>query len=317
MKAPITARRDDRNARPLVTPEGVVLILRLAGVEQRLWAFLIDLAIMVALIVALTIALLVSAGVSLFGHANPGIVLQVVGALWLLGFFVLRNLWFILFESGRRRATPGKRLLGLCVAARDGNRLTIDAVVARNLLRELEFFLPLSFIGYQVSEGEGGAWTALAGIGWTIGFALLPLFTRDRLRVGDLLAGTWVLRTPRRRLGIDVVGRSEDAAARSFVFTEAQLAVYGVYELQTLADVLRRSEVNPMRRQPDDPVIAVAASIRRKIGYTGGDDFAFLDAYYAALLARLERQALLGQRRQDKNDLQVSEAYGATRVSRR
>ncbi len=308
MTAALTARRANGNARPLVTPEGVVLMLQLAGVEQRLWAFLIDLGIMTALIVALTIALLVVAGMSLFGHADPGIVLQIVGALWLLGFFVLRSLWFILFESGRRRATPGKRLLGLCVAARDGNRLTIDAVVARNLLRELEFFLPLSFIGFQASEGEASAWTALAGIGWSIGFALLPLFTRDRLRVGDLLAGTWVLRTPRRRLGIDVVARSA-VAARSLVFTDAQLAVYGVYELQTLADVLRRSEVSPMRRQPDDPVIAVAASIRRKIGYTSGDDFAFLDAYYAALLARLERQALLGQRRRDKNDHSVGKAY--------
>ena len=35
-------------------------------------------------------------------------------------------------------------------------------------------------------------WTALAGLTWSLGFAMLPLFNRDRLRAGDLVAGTWV-----------------------------------------------------------------------------------------------------------------------------
>ena len=247
-------RRDDSDTRPLVTPEGVVLMLELAGTGQRLWAFLIDLAIITALLVALTIVALLLAGVTLFARGSTD-ALQIVGVIWLLGAFCLRSLWFVVFESGRRTATPGKRILGLCVAARDGNRLTIDAVVARNLVRELEFFLPLSFLAYQAGSGQASAWTAVAGIGWSMGFAMLPLFNRDRLRVGDLLAGTWVL---------------------------------------------RRSEANQMRRRADDPVIAVAASIRRRINFTGGDDFAFLSAYYAALLARLERQTLLGKRRRDK-----------------
>src|SRR3546814_5288321 len=43
-----------------------------------------------------------------------------VAILWLLGFFVLRNGWFTLFEMGGRGATPGKRLMGLRVVARDG-----------------------------------------------------------------------------------------------------------------------------------------------------------------------------------------------------
>jgi uncharacterized RDD family membrane protein YckC len=298
----VSGRRGDDDARALVTPEGIVLTLQLAGSGQRLWAFVLDLAMMTALLVAVTIAALVVAGslaLTLPGGGSAGF--QIVGVIWLLVAFVLRNLWFVVFEAGRRTATPGKRIVGLRVAARDGDALTIDAVVARNLVRELEFFLPLSFLMYQAGTGAASAWTALAGIGWTIGFALLPLFNRDRLRVGDLLAGTWVLCAPRRRLGADVALRG--GAAAGFVFTDAQLAAYGVFELQTLEDVLRRSEVNPMRRPPDDPVIAVAASIRRKIGFTGGDDFAFLNAYYAALLTRLERQTLFGKTRRDKYDL--------------
>ncbi|UAJ09757.1 RDD family protein [Glacieibacterium megasporae] len=298
----MSVRRADDDARALVTPEGVVLTLQLAGTGQRLWAFVLDLAMMTGMLVALTIAALVLAGsLALTLPGGGSVMFQIVGVIWLLAAFVLRNLWFVLFEAGRRTATPGKRIVGLRVAARDGDRLTIDALVARNLVRELEFFLPLSFLAYQAGAGQASAWTALAGIGWTIGFAVLPLFNHDRLRVGDILAGTWVLRAPRRRLGVDVAERG--AATAGLIFTDAQLAAYGVFELQTLEDVLRRSEVNPMRRRPDDPVIAVAASIRRKIGFKGGDDFAFLTAYYAALLVRLERQNLFGKTRRDKHEM--------------
>jgi hypothetical protein len=57
-----------------------------------------------------------------------------------------------------------------------------------------------------------------------------------------------------------------------------------------------------MRRPVDDTVTIVAATIRIKIGYAGGDDYAFLAAYYATLRARLERGLLFGRRRRDKRD---------------
>ena len=289
-------RRGDGAMRPLVTPEGVVLHLRLASGGQRTWAFVLDLAIMVAVLVALTIGGFLTLGVIGLDR------FEVVTVIWLLGFFVLRNLWFVVFEAGRRTATPGKRLLGIRVATRDGGRLTADAVVARNMLRELEFFLPLSFLFYKTGTGAIDAATALAGLGWSLVFLLFPLFNRDRLRIGDLVAGTWVLRTPKRRLGVDIAERSAVVDQRGFAFTEAQLAAYGEFELQTLEGVLRRSEPNPMRRDLDDPVTLVAASIRARIGFAGGDDYAFLAAYYAALRGRLERGLLFGRRRLSKLD---------------
>lgn len=291
--------------RQLVTPEGVALTLGLARGGQRLWAFLLDLAIMMALLAALTLVALFVAGLVLAvvdSEAKLGS-LQITGVIWLLGFFVLRNCWFILFESGRRTATPGKRLMKIRVAARDGSRLTVDAVVARNLMRELEFFLPLSFLGYQASEGAAGAWVALAGLGWSLVFAMFPLFNRDRLRAGDLIAGTWVLKNPQRRLGQDIGERAAVVDQTGFRFSDAQLDAYGVFELQTLEDVLRRGQPNPMRRATDDPIVLVAGAIRTKIGYRGGDDYAFLAAYYAAVRVRLERGLLMGRRRRDKADV--------------
>ena len=290
--------------RALVTPEGVALTLELARGGQRFQAFMLDLMMIAGLLVLLTVACLFLAGVLLgaLGSKTPVESLEIVGVIWFLVSFVLRNGWFILFESGRRTATPGKRIMGIRVAARDGSRLSVDAVVARNLTRELEFFLPLSFLGYQAGEG-GSGWTALAGLAWSLVFALFPLFNRDRLRVGDLIAGTWVLKTPRRVLGQDIAERSAAADQSGFAFTDAQLAAYGVFELQTLEDVLRRGTPNAMRRPADDPVTVAADAIRGKIGYRGGDDYAFLAAYYAAVRARLERGLLLGRRRRDKRDV--------------
>ena len=93
---------------------------------------------------------------------------------------------------------------GLRVVARSGERLTADRVIARNLMREIEFYLPLSFVFGDLASGQASWQMALGGLGWTVIFVLFPLFNRDRMRVGDLLAGTWVVRAPKRDLQGDV-----------------------------------------------------------------------------------------------------------------
>ena len=279
--------------RVLVTPEGVALHLQLPLVGERIGAFLTDLALIVAALIAMTVV------VALVAWATGGRGGEAYVVIWLLGAFVLRSFWFAGFEAGPRGATPGKRRFGLRVAARDGRRLSADAVIARNLLRELEFFLPLSSLAYVAHDGAADAATAVLALGWTLGFALFPLFNRDRLRVGDLVAGTWVVRAPRAALLDD----ASLAARTALDFTEAQLDAYGVFELQTLEDVLRRATPGAMRRLPGDPVVVVAAAVRTRIGWTGReDDHAFLTAYYNAIRARLERQLLFGRRRRDKSD---------------
>lgn len=282
--------------RELVTPEGVDLRLRLAEASERAAAFLLDAAIMVVILILLTV---VAIG-AVIGAGGKGATPQIIMVIWLLGFFLLRNAYFILFELGTKAATPGKRALGLRVAARNGGRLTADAIFARNAMRELEVFLPLSFLVSQASQV--GAWLNLLGIVWCSIFVFFPLFNRDRLRVGDLVAGTWVVKSPRRALMADVAetafaSKAAFAAQGNFDFSQAQLDAYGAKELQVLEEVLRRTEVRT--------ITAVAARIRGKIGWTRGpieSDYAFLDAYYLALRARLETRLLFGRRRRDKFD---------------
>lgn len=278
-------REEAKRRRTLVTPEGVDLSLMLADAWQRIAAFFVDLLVMGAMLFGLA---LVCSFLALTGKDMATIVA-------LLGFFLLRSFYFVLLEMGPRAATFGKRASGLRVVARSGERLTADRVIARNMMREVEFYLPLTFLSYNLAADGADAVTALIGLGWTGLFLLFPLFNRDRMRVGDLLAGTWVVRAPRRTLRGEVGGTLWEGVA-DHRFTEAQLDVYGVFELQTLEKVLRDA--------PPDAVANVAATIRRKIGHAddGGPDYPFLSAYYNAARARMERGLLFGRRRADKYD---------------
>jgi uncharacterized RDD family membrane protein YckC len=246
---------------------------------------------MVAALVGLSLA---SVAIGWGGRGQAAIV------IWVIGFFLLRNLYWAYFELTPRAATPAKRLLGLRVAARDGGRLGADAILARNLLREIELFLPITIVALQPLRGN--LLLILLGLGWTGIFMFFPLFNRDRLRVGDLLAGTWVVLTPKRQLLQDIAAQSGTGLS----FTRTQLAAYGIKELHVLEDVLRNRH--------GETIAAVAERIRTKIVWQRGPetDEAFLTSYYAGLRGELERGLLFGRSRRDKFDGVPSEPSTTT-----
>ncbi len=267
--------------RSFVTPEGVDLKLELASAGSRAAAFLIDGLLMLLVLIIATVV------ISYTGLAGRN---QLRQALWLIGFFVLRNGWFTLFEMGSRGATPGKRLMGLRVIARDGARLTGAAVMARNAMREIEVFLPLSFLAQQASQGTADAFLTIFSLVWSGIFLFFPLFNRDRLRIGDIVAGTWVIQVHRTALKDDMAFAAQ---APRRTFPEAALRLYGIYELQTLEQVLRDE-------QPD-AIATVAHTIRAKFDLPDDrDDYGFLFDFYGALCNRLEARMILGQRRETK-----------------
>ena len=271
----------ERKRREFITPEGVGLSLKIASAGSRLAALIIDLILIVLVLIIMSVA----AAFTLSKSQST------VAIIWMLGFFVLRNGYFLLFELGKRAATPGKRLVGIRVVARDGGRLTADAVVARNLMRELELFLPLTFLAVDQSQGAvSGAMMAL-GLLWSLCLSLFLFFNKDRMRMGDLIAGTWVVDDNRRKLKQTVMSVATD---ERLVFTREELAVYGIYELQELERIVRERDPKAMA--------AVADTIRAKIGRTSAQesDEDFLDVYYSSLRAHLERDLLFGKRRENK-----------------
>lgn len=303
---------EDKRRRMVISPEGVPIPFVLASRGARAAALFLDLLMIVTAMVGSTLILIwTAAGVGIDVESSESPTHRAIQALiiaWIVIMFLFRNGWFLFFELGPRGATPGKRICGIRVAARasggNGGRLTTEAVIARNLVRDIELFMPIIFI---VSAGVEGGDTEMAGwaaLGWFLIFMLFPFFNRDRMRCGDMIAGTWVVEAPKKKLeqalsvGEAARGKSVQTGA-FYTFSNADLAVYGEYELQVLERVLRENRADGMRD--------VAQAICGKIGWSAGagDERAFLEAYYAQLRARLEAGMRFGKRKADKHSEKV------------
>ena len=289
--APALRSQHDKRHRDLITPEGLALPLTIASRGARAGALVLDLAIILFSFILVGIVLAaVGIGVLDANMDNPGPAMELVLVLLILLLFFSRFGYFLFFELGPRGATPGKRAVGIRVAARGGGRLTAEAVIARNLMRDVEVFIPASFLMSGIGSSTGVM--GVAATIWLAVFVLFPVFNKDNLRAGDLVAGTWVVEVERRKLPDAMSVRDEPAV--KYPFGEAELSVYGEHELQVLESVLRHNNPQAMRQ--------VLEAICRKIGWQAGDgdDRAFLEAFYAALRARLEGDMRFGKRKKDK-----------------
>ena len=307
--AAITAPPADRRARTLVTPEGLVLPVTLASRGARAGALIIDFMIIIFGLIAFQLMLVWIASGLLDGTgfdpdrmSQPA--LEFLGIVAALFVFTVWYGYFLVQELGPRGATLGKRIVGIRIAARGSARLTPEAVIARNLLRDIEIFYPLVtlivlFILAETGQDIGAlGWVMTA---WFALFLLFPFFNRDALRAGDIVAGTWVVERPRAKLAA-VLSTTGAAAAEGasavtgvrYDFGDRELSVYGEKELQTLERMLRDAQPEALG--------AVHAAICRKIGWDpgAGDERAFLEAFYAQLRAKLEGDMRFGKRKADK-----------------
>lgn len=142
--------------------EGVEIRLRIAGPLPRAGAYLIDFLIRLLLFLGGVILCLVI-GMA-FGE-------RVANGLMLLAWFLLDWLYPVLFEAGRRGATPGKRFMGLRVVQASGSPITFGQAVVRNFLRFIDS-MPL----------------------YTYAFGMVSCLASARFqRLGDLAAGTVVV----------------------------------------------------------------------------------------------------------------------------
>jgi len=225
----LTAEQIKSGRRHLVTPEGVDLQIELADVGARIGAFALDLLFQTLILIASIYAI---SSMSLYNF-------ELAFTIIILIAFLLRNFYFTIFELGRRAATPGKMILKIRVAARGKARLSAASVFARNALREIGFFLPLSLIFGAGGDGGLDGWISLFAFIWACIFLFFPLFNKDRLRIGDLVAGTWVVRAPRPMLAADLIvtDRPENEAIfAKFTFTPEMWLSYALIT-QLCADV--------------------------------------------------------------------------------
>ena len=142
----------------LVTPEAVVLQFETASLGSRVPAALLD------LVVQLGILMTVGIGLSPVGGTAGNVLLYLLITFVLLGYSVV-------FETLWRGRTPGKAALGLRVVRKDGAPVRFRHAVVRSFLGLVDFWLT----------------TGAAAV-------IAVLLTRDNQRLGDLAAGTLVLR---------------------------------------------------------------------------------------------------------------------------
>jgi len=275
----------------IVGPEGTPLSFPLADAFSRFGAFFIDLAI---LVMVNAIALCGFAFTFTLGSS-------LLMALGIVLLFAMRNGYFLFFETFWQGATPGKRSVGLRVVSRDGGRLRIEAVVARNLMRDLELFVPLVIVlAPQAVIGTAPWWVRLVAGLWIFVIGAMPFYTKERTRAGDLVGGTVVVTIPRA-----VRLRDEThAVSTSLAFSRDQLAVYGEHELETLAELLR--SVDHGRAQPEDLKL-VAKTIQKRIRFEGTEPerapLVFLREFYRSQRSELENKLVLGKRKASKHDV--------------
>jgi uncharacterized RDD family membrane protein YckC len=234
------------------TPDHVVLRYDLAGAGNRGFAAVLDF-LLASLIAFSAFMLLGVAG------ALSEVNFFVLGGLTLILALVLIWAYFILLEWLWNGQTFGKRIFRLRVINEDGSPAQFTAVLIRNLLRLVDF-LP-----------------ALYGLG-----VLVIVLSPKSQRLGDLAAGTYVVRAPRPQvdwfslrtvtpLGPGVIAETRrmpgeaQRLVREFVAREAQLAPSERIRIAgVIAAKLRTYTVDDLDQQLGDIdlIHAIARSLR-------------------------------------------------------
>ncbi len=162
----------------IATPEGIRLSWVLAGVGSRFLAILVDSVLQVTVMAAL---FLLAGSVFGFGSLVGGVrslgAGLAVAALTVTLFVVMFGYWvaFEVLASGR---TPGKRLMRIRVVGRDGRPVGTRASILRTLLRLVDMIPSFYLVG-----------------------TIAVVASRSNQRLGDMVAGTIVVRDAHARKG--------------------------------------------------------------------------------------------------------------------
>jgi uncharacterized RDD family membrane protein YckC len=218
----------------LVTPEAVALQLPTAGLGSRILAAAIDYAIQGTLLVAAVLGLGLLPGDATTASAGVVVLLLAATAV-LLGYPIA-------FETLWRGRTPGKAALGLRVVASDGSPARFRHAVVRGLL---------TIVDVLATSGAGAV--------------LSILLTPQDQRLGDLAAGTLVLR--------ERTGAPAPAAVRFSVpdgwegyAATVDVAAMGAEDYSAVRSLLTRAPTLPPAVR-DRLAADVAATVAAHIGH--------------------------------------------------
>ena len=214
----------------IITPENIAFEYRVAGPFHRLYAFLIDLVLRVAMLMLVAITLSVLASLS------TGLWLAALVLVW----FLLEWFYGGVFETYMNGQTPGKRVMGIRVLTTDGRPINGLQAVLRNILRSADS-LP---------------WLSLAALGgppvqalptFAVGLFAMALNRRFQ-RLGDIVCGTMVVVEERNwYTGTVRINDPQVAELASQLPADLQVSRAGARALATYVE--RRRVFAPARRE--------------------------------------------------------------------
>jgi uncharacterized RDD family membrane protein YckC len=286
--------KDKRLIENFLPPEGVPIKFRVASLGARFGAQMLDILLTVLFVSALLFALGLT---NLFSG-------EALLALFTLLFFALRVPYYVITEILWNGQTLGKKLLGIRVISGDGRSLSPHAVTVRNLMKEMEIFVP----GVYLFAAPALSWQEqLLVVIWIMILLAVPLLNRRRQRLGDIIANTYVVEIPKPVLLPDLASAPQTEALAEYSFMPHHLDHYGRFELQTLETLLQvdTSRMDSRAQYRHRATLQkVTASIVKRIEFTDtipkGDERSFLETFYRTQRAYLENRKLFGDAREDK-----------------
>jgi uncharacterized RDD family membrane protein YckC len=252
------------------TPEQIDVSLEIAGLGSRFVAWVVDwLCKAVGALVLLLLGLILAG----LGGIDPGnakmflVALSGVTFFWWLGYDIT-------FEVRRNGQTPGKKTAGIRVIREWGAPVDFRSACIRNLLALADFLPPVYVLG-----------------------GVLVLLSARGQRLGDMAAGTIVIRERAPEPPGDPVEAIQRLALDEFLFTAEQLAVCQPDDRNVLRAFFKRyPKLEPKPRH--QLALRLAEEFRRKTGYQPLEPLTVgkrSKGFLAALFRDLEKVAAQGK----------------------
>jgi uncharacterized RDD family membrane protein YckC len=233
------------------TSDHVILRYDLAGGGNRGFAALVD--FIIATVIFVGSFFVMQQALNLFGTR----VLTLSGVLLLVTFFITWC-YFVLLEWLWQGQTVGKRMYGLRVIGEDGSPATFTAVLVRNLARIIDFLPGFYAVGL-----------------------LTVIVTPRSQRLGDLAAGTYVVRAPKPQLDYFSLRTMSPVGSGKTVETRTMPG-----EMQRLVREFVSREAKLKHKDRARIAAQIAARVRPyALDVTVADDIEFLRAVARSLRA--------------------------------
>jgi uncharacterized RDD family membrane protein YckC len=208
------------------TPESIAFSYELAGLGSRFLALAVDQAIQIATLIAI-FAGIILAGTRVAARQTPAVMSTkaaesvAIAAIVVIAFVVLFG-YFILFETVWNGQTTGKRLLGIRVVRDGGYPIDFGASLIRNLIR----------VGEQL-------------VGYYLVAAISAVISPENKRLGDLAAGTIVVRDARLAAPRSVTQHEAEPvyAATAYLSGEERSLIKRFIERRDALSLDRRKEL--------------------------------------------------------------------------